>query len=760
MVQNVSVNGGPAASVKDQNTESDFFLWEHPEKKDQPTAGQTGANQIRIDGEFYKRVGFYAAFNRSTDHEFRQAIQKLNKAIERNIENLVKELNDDIERFTKRKQEADNKVTEIKAGLVRYEEEVGLLQTELLGLRVRLQELREKIRATVIDIGAKKETLIKDRQESLLAELDRLNAELENVVRKRMGLNEEIFEKQKEVLQEKRTFWSNLYKKYESEYAKVLAKLELYSIPGFHPMSSGFLYNAGLISATVAGAFFGSFADANSLTHGGLLSFILQGIFRFSTGFLGQPSFTAKLINAGILLGIFIFLLALMFGVSWLCQFAYQRLVEGRTAEKKSLQDDGVTESDGDSNGSTFAIKLQTRDDLPITTKVSERNVLGFWIRIIPFLLFLAIAFVFVSLGTDLTDVKGLGSSPAEYGTGFLIAVASGGIAYLYLTMFLERRIEQQVEKQESPKTSWARLNLELLGLIMAFITIVMLTLLVFTHPFRVGSSTLSIVSFIFFVGSCLLTAFTLGFGIRLQSLEMSRRELEASCNIIQTRLIWISRPFQIYLTRRENAHFNSRFIRIRDEVMRLMLERTMLTRRAANTPLGTVNEKLRFVSNFNKWLRNKLAWKPNAATGKKDPAPDQNLQSELESFSASEDVRLCFPKLEAELGTVEAEADEVRRRIATVEREIQFRKEQKGEFCEKKLAELKHQEIRSQNYHKAVANRQKKYHYEMDQEHLRQRFFTQKIVEGYELGDWFRKHGQATTEIPDFAWNGNGNKP
>ena len=132
----------------------------------------------------------------------------------------------------------------------------------------------------------------------------------------------------------------------------------------------------------------------------------------------------------------------------------------------------------------------------------------------------------------------------------------------------------------------------------------------------------------------------------------------------------------------------------------------------------------------------------------------------EREELSTSEDVRLCFPKLEAQLGAVQSEADEVRRRLAFVEREIEYRTQQKGEFYDKKLADLKHQETRSRNYHKAIANRQKKFHYDVDQERLRESFFTQKIVEGYELGDWFKKHGQANTVIPDFALNGNGNKP
>jgi hypothetical protein len=762
MALNFSQNGGSAASIKDQNLESDLFLWEPPAKKEEPAAELLSADKLLIDGEFYKRVGFYSAFNKLSEQEFRQAIQSLNKIIATNIANLTKELDDDVARFKKRKEEADEKVREIKSALVRYEEEVGFLKTDLRRLQARLEELRGEIKQTVINIGAKKETLIKDRQAALLAELEALNSELENVVRKRMGLNEEIFAKQKDALKEKKEFLTNLFHKYDKEYSKVLDKLELYSVSGFHALSTGFLYNAGLISATVAGAFFGRFAETNSLASGGVLAFIIQGLFRFSTSFLGQDSdpsgISTRLVNAGILLAIFLGLLALMFVVSWLCQIAYQKLVQRKAPKKKDKKDNSPAEDDSDDE--TIAFKIDGGDKLPLTTKVSEKNFLGFWLRIIPFLLFVSISFIIISLGTDVANVRGLGNSPAEYGTGFLIALASAGIAYLYLTMFLERRIEQQLNKQGNGKVSWTKLNLELLGLIVAFVTVVMVTLFVFQHPFRIDSDTLSIISFMFFIGCCLFTAFTLGVGIRLQGLESSRQELEYTCNLIQTKLIWISRPREIYLTPKENSHFNNRFIQIRDEIMSLMLERTILTRRAASTPLVTIRKRLWFVSNLNQWLRNKLKWRRREDTEKKDPPPDQDLQNEPEILSASEEVKLVFPKLEAELGVVESEADEVRHRIASVEKEIKYRTEQKGEFWEKKLADLKQEEIRSQNYHKAIADRQKKFHYDVDQERLREGFFTQKIVEGYELGDWFKSRNQANTVIPDFARNGNGTKP
>src|SRR5262249_52105040 len=148
------------------------------------------------------------------------------------------------------------------------------------------------------------------------------------------------------------------------------------------------------------------------------------------------------------------------------------------------------------------------------------------------------------------------------------------------------RRIQQQLATQGSHEIRWAKLNLELVGIILAFVAVVLITLTGFNYPFITGSSTLSIVSFMFFTAGCLITAFTLGFGIRLQSLEASRRQLEVSCDTIQTKLIRISRPFQIYLTPPDTVHFNRKFIEIRDQIMNLMLERTALTRRAAVTPI------------------------------------------------------------------------------------------------------------------------------------------------------------------------------
>ena len=762
MIHTTAQNGSSAPPVKDPNPDSESFHWEVPGKaEEQPTAKESTGDKILIDGEFYKRVGFYSAFNESSDHEFRRAIQKLNDAVARNIENLTKELNDDLTRYLNGKQDADGKIGEIKSSLVRYEQEVEGLKEELLQLNARLKELREESKTVLINIGTKKETLIKDRQEALLQELSDLQSELEDVVKKRMGLNDEIFDKTKDVLQEKRRFWARLFEKYDNEHAQVIEKLRLYNIPGFHFLSSAFLYNAGLISATVAGGFFGSFAEANFLASGGAFSFVVQALFTFSTTFIGPaadvPAFS-RLLKAGILLAIFVGLLFLMFGASWLCDWAYRKFVLGRTPAKPSSKDDAAT--DEDDKDDSFGFTFQGGDKLPVEAKVTERNFFVFWLKILPFLLFLAIVFLLVSLGTDLSAMRSVDASVAGYGVGFLVALASAGISYVYLTMFLERRIEQQMAKGGSSEVRWARLNLELLGIILAFVTLVGITLTAFQFPFKTESSSLSIISFMFFAAGCLITAFTLGFGIRLQSLESSRRQLEVSCAIIQTKLIRISRPFQIYLTRRENAHFNYKFIQIRDEIMNLMLERTALTRRAAVTPLGgpRASEKNKFFSNLNRWFRKTLSWRTPETKEKQEFAQDETPPPEPANFSPSVDVRLCFPKLEAELTSLESETGEVRSRIDSVEKEIRFRKERKGEFYEKRTADLKHQEARSRNYLKAMTNREKKFHHDVDEEQWRKVFYTQKIVEGYELGDWFTKHGPANTGIPEIAWNGNGN--
>src|SRR5262249_45165444 len=152
---------------------------------------------------------------------------------------------------------------------------------------------------------------------------------------------------------------------------------------------------------TVAGGFFGSFAEANFLVSGGAFSFVVQALFTFSTGVLGQStsiSFSKKLLYAGILLAIFLGLLGLMFVVSWLCQMAYQRLVLLHSADKTKPKDETL---DVDESGATFAINIEASDELPLTAKISEKNWFAFWIRILPFLLFLSIVFILISLGTN-----------------------------------------------------------------------------------------------------------------------------------------------------------------------------------------------------------------------------------------------------------------------------------------------------------------------------------------------------------------------
>ncbi|HEY6803973.1 MAG TPA: hypothetical protein VI306_10375 [Pyrinomonadaceae bacterium] len=754
-----------STSLVKESPESESSFWEVPEPPDkQLTVQEPEAPQARVDGEFYKRVGFYSAFHKSSHQKFQQVLQELHATAKQTLDHLKKELDSDVARFNNGKQDADGKISDIKTALLLYEQEVENLRDESVVLESRLQKLREDIKETLIRIGSKKETLIADRQTALLEELKRLNSELEEVVRKRMNLNEEIFDKQKEVLKEKRDFLTKLFKKYEDEHTQVVEKLRLYSIPGFNSLSSAFLYHAGLISATVAGGFFGSFAQANFLASGGAFSFLIQALFTFSTTFIGQsanaPSFKTKLSYAGILLGIFFGLFILMFLVSWLCHFAYQKLVLKPNESSAKPKTNAKGE---DPNAVIFTFNFEGNDDLPVTAKVAEKSFFLFWIRVLPFVLFLSIVFILISLGTDVSAMRSLDASVAGYTIGFLIALASAGISYVYLTMFLERRIEQQVAKGQKQEIQWARLNIELLIIIVVFIAVVTGTLVGFHYPFKSDGHTLSIVSFTFFVAGCLITAFTLGFGIRLQSLEAARQQLEVECDITQTKLIRISRPLQIHLTGTENDHFNQKFISIRDEVMNLMLERTTLTRNAISTPVVKPREKSRFLSNLkffsdiHRWFQKRLPWGTRDAQVNTSPEKDKNSPDELDTLSASEDVKLCFPQLEAELTALESEAAEVRSRMRSVENEITFRTEHKGEFYERKTADLKHQENRSRNYHVAITNREKKFHQAAAEERQRESFLTQKIVEGYELGDWFTKHGLAKTEIPDSVWNGNG---
>jgi hypothetical protein len=462
---------------------------------------------------------------------------------------------------------------------------------------------------------------------------------------------------------------------------------------------------------------------------------------------------TKKVVYAGILLLIFILLLGLVFLVSLVCQSMYQRIFEKKlnpTDLKASIK---PVNSEDDEN---FAVQISLeRDDLPIKAKMFEKSFLGLWIKVIPSLLFLAICFVLVSLGTDVKNLASLDASLAGYGIGFMIALASAGILYIYLTMIVERRIEKKINNANEDgkgNVSWLWLNLELVLSVLAFIGSILVVLIYFQHPFKSVLQTQSIASLLLFAGCSLLTAFTLGFGIRFQSLEAAREVLELSGDIIQTKIIRLSRPLQINLTEKENKHFNTRFIQIRDEIMNLMLSRTRATRNALNTPLikeGKHTERRSLLSSFNSWVRNRFSFKDKASNGPEALSGKDEVVEEKERFTASEEIKLCFPKLEAELSAMEAEAKEAQSKISSTEKEIIYRKEHKGEFYEKKLKELDQQERRSRSYHKAITNRERHFHEKENTQKQRMKVYTQKIIEGYELGNWFVRHNPPETIIP-----------
>src|SRR5260370_263505 len=184
---------------------------------------------------------------------------------------------------------------------------------------------------------------------------------------------------------------------------------------------------------------------------------------------------------------------------------------------------------------------------------------------------------------------------------------------------------------------------------------------------------------------------------------------------------------------------------------MNLMLARTMLTRRAIDTPLVTTDERRRFFNNVNRWLRKKFFSRGSQKKEQKDSQADQSQHSEPSGFTASEETRLCFPQLEAELSTLESEANEVRDGIAFLEKEIGFRTEQRGEFYERKLAELRRQEVRFRNYHKAMTNRQRRSHYEVVLEQRRGKSFFYKNVKRHGHGYRVFTHHAQDNRCPQF---------
>ena len=159
MVQTMPQNGSTAPSIKDQSPESESFLGEVPDPdkvEAQSTNRESTGKKITIDAEFYKRVGFYSAFNKSSEQEFRQALEKLHQSVEQNIKNLTKELNNDLERFSAGKTDADTKIGEIKTSLTHYQQQVDDLKGELVTLKGRSEQLRGDIRTTLIEIGARR----------------------------------------------------------------------------------------------------------------------------------------------------------------------------------------------------------------------------------------------------------------------------------------------------------------------------------------------------------------------------------------------------------------------------------------------------------------------------------------------------------------------------------------------------------------------------------------------------------------------------
>jgi hypothetical protein len=714
---------------------------------------KTGSIQkyIELGEEFCKRVGFYCALNEDPRAELRRAQADLAQLIRSEIEALTDECDNDIQRIVSRRREAIEKGEEIKQLFGTYTAELPLLEDEVASLRASLDELHKQVDQALVSIGSKKENLIQDRQQAVLEELNRLNEELETVLNKRMSINEGVFDKDKEVLEKKKAFLVEIFGRYQEEHGKVLEKLKVFGLLGNDHINSTFLLNAGLVAVAGAGAFFAFFAEKNAFASGGVIGFVIKALLTFTTGFIGASDTpVTRLANAGLLLGMFLSLLALVFAVSWLCQWAYRKAA-GEPNDNQAKAPRITVGKAGTDDDDLYALEISLGiDDPSFMASLADRTLLGFWLKLIPALLVFGIGFLLVSLGTKVDDFKDLDASIAGYGIGVMAALASAGVFYIYLIMVLERRVSggtaATLEAGRGP--SWLRLNIELFLVVLSFLVSLLVILIFFPQPFRDVARIQSWASLMLFVVTCLFAAFSLGFGTRFQGLETARKSLEARCDFIQTRIIRISRPLQTYLTKTENQAFNAHFIKIRNEIMSLMLWRTRVTAEAVTKPLVEKPDPVRAsLSRALLWVKEILSRKNRPPAVSEAVGARPSLQED--GVAMSREMALCFPKLEAELGSLQDTAKTVAGRISFVDGEISNRKERKGEFYEEKLQQLGRQERRVRRCDKAITNRQAKLHRAVRGRKYTGTFLEQKITEGYALGEWFTEHGTGVPTIP-----------
>ncbi|WP_430412137.1 hypothetical protein [Kordia sp.] len=539
--------------MDDNNKSSRFSL---PNFRNNKSKKNKNTKDTELPEEHLKQSGFFSVFNNpeKPKEAFKELFESHNtkrKELWKSIEDIYDEK---ITRLENRIEELEAILNEEKTNLKNHEAiNTEAKKKQLEDLVAEINELTLEVKKLLEELASKKENGVNERIRQIREELKGLTETLEEITLQRDKINDEAFNKDKDLLKTNADFWDTISKKYENTLEALNGKSLILFKNGITPKIANFFILTGVSATFVAGWLFAVFSSSKvkKIDDEDWLFYILESLYSFGNNI--QISNNLKdwqwmLYFLTSLLVLFTFVTFL----GWVCKRLFVKWFI--RSKKKS-------------------INAQSTDYNPFTEQIETvpPRFLIVWLKWFPYIFIGGVIYLVIQLGTDLESLKKLDVYLSGQALGSALALVIGGLAFIYINNIIMPRFkdDEKPESQQKPLRKglvFLGKSFELLLLLLVFL----ITFLVMYFKEENGAGAL-----IGFVTASLIAGYLLGNGLRFKGLLDTKRYLENRFITLKLRSYQILRPLRSRLDELENNLFTKGFLALERELLELLIQKT-----------------------------------------------------------------------------------------------------------------------------------------------------------------------------------------
>lgn len=537
-----------------------------------------------------RRMGFYYALSESKE-SVEKLITDTNAAQEKQADVLKEDFDREYERISASAEKIRTRLQEHEADFKTQRDDTGDLTARIAELQGKIDTLETEYADAFKALGYKQTNMVQTRIREVGRELDTLVATYHRVFDKKYGDSGSM----KALMQKEGKELKRMRDKLKKQYKRLETSLRALYLLGLGDFSANFLVGVGSATALAGGWFFAAFTAGNELNSQNTLFFVLDGLFGLSFEFI--QAFGSVLPATGAMLACYVGILLLVTVFIFLLELLLTRY-----------------SNDSPDHALTFAGQ---NDNASFRTRIAASTTFSYWLQVAPWLLVGGIMFILIAAGKGGDGVETLGMQLAGQAMGTLTTLACAGVFYVYIIKIIEPRlIKQQPANDAAASTGSPALpalpnegitpttptenrlkkslkyNIEILLVVGVFLSVIILLItgsgLLFTMPNN------SLIALLAFLALTLISALSLGYGVRQSSLLATEKRLEMKIRAL-TRLITIlasEKPEELW--KYESQQFNRGYLNVQESLFDLMQARNLqVGGQDAPKPAGTTNKFL-----------------------------------------------------------------------------------------------------------------------------------------------------------------------